>query len=94
MESLTAYGYGAHVAFVLLSCLILIAESGALFRSASLLGRQRAYRILPELAALSVLLSIALLFGGSWSLFLTGFIPGSWMMFVLSITRGESGSVV
>ena len=88
MESLTAYGYGAHVAFVLLSCLILIAESGALFRSASLLGRQRAYRILPELAALSVLLSIAPLFGGSWSLFLTGFIPGSWMMFERFLAGG------
>ena len=81
MESLTAYGYWAHVGFVLFAALVLIAESCALFWRAMHIDRYRVRRTLPETAALGVLLSITLLFGGSWCIVLTGQMPSLWMEF-------------
>ena len=99
MERLTSYGYGAHLAFILLAGLILIAQSAALFQSVSLLGRRGARQALAEAAALGVLLTVTLLFGGSWSFSLAGLLPSDWIAFermiagVFAILAGISASM-
>ena len=81
MASLTSYGYGQHLLFVLFACLLLIAACVMLFRETTHLGRRRISRILPECAALLLILSVTLLFSGSWGLMLGGLMPGAWMEF-------------
>ena len=81
MASLTSYGYGQHLLFVLFACLLLIAACVILFRETTHLGRRRMSRILPECAALLLILSVTLLFSGSWGLMLGGLMPGAWMEF-------------
>ena len=76
MASLTSYGYGQHLLFVLFACLLLIAACVMLFREATHLGGRRMSRILPECAALLLILSVTLLFSGSWGLMLGGLMPG------------------
>ena len=88
MESLTSYGYSAHITFIFLSALVLITESIALFWGATFLGRQRFERVLPEAAALGILLSVTLVFGGSWSLFVSGLMPYGWMTLERCATGG------
>ena len=88
MESLTSYGYSAHITFIFLSALVLITESIALFWGATFLGRQRFERVLPEAAALGILLSVTLVFGGSWSLFISGLMPNDWMVLERCATGG------
>ena len=88
MESLTSYGYSAHITFIFLSALVLITESIALFWGSTFLGRQRFERVLPEAAALGILLSVTLVFGGSWSLFISGLMPNDWMVLERCATGG------
>ena len=86
MASLTSYGYGQHLLFVLFACLLLIAACVMLFRETTHLGRRRMSRILPECAALLLILSVTLLFSGSWGLMLGGLMPGAWMEFERFLT--------
>ena len=79
MEALTSYGYWANLFFILLACFTLIGESFALFWGPFLQGRQGGRRTLPELAALAVLLSVALLFGGFWNSLRLGFAHSTWL---------------
>ena len=79
MERLTSHSYEAILVLVLLACLVLIAETAALFWSAVRLDRHRIRRSLPEVAALAVTLYITILLGGGWKLFLNGLPPYDWM---------------
>ena len=79
MERLTAHGYEAISALVLIACLVLIAETAVLFWSAVRLDRRRIRRSLPEAAALAVALCVTLLLGGGWHLFLSGLPPHDWL---------------
>ena len=49
MERLTSYTYEAILILVLIACLVLVAETSALFWSAVRLDRHRIRRSLPEL---------------------------------------------
>ena len=79
MERLTSHSYEAILVLVLLACLVLVAETAALFWSAVRLDRHRIRRSLPEVAALAVTLYITILLGGGWKLFLNGLPPYDWM---------------
>lgn len=79
MERLTSHSYEAILVLVLLACLVLIAETAALFWSAVRFDRHRIRRSLPEVAALAVTLYITILLGGGWKLFLNGLPPYDWM---------------
>lgn len=79
MERLTSYTYEAILILVLIACLVLVAETSALFWSAVRLDRHRIRRSLPELSALAVTLCLTLLLGGGWKLFLSGLPPYDWL---------------
>lgn len=69
MERLTTYSYGEILILVLLASLVLIAQSAALCWALAHLPRRRIRYLLPEAAALSVVLLTTLLLGGAWKLF-------------------------
>ena len=81
MERLTAYGFEAILAIVLLACLVLIAQTAVLCWGFSHLDRHRIRRTLPEAAALAVALCTTLLLGGGWKLGLMGLPPTGWLLY-------------
>ena len=79
MERLTAYSYGEILILVLLASLVLIAQSAALCWALAHLPRRRVCYLLPEAAALSVVLLTTLLLGGAWKLFFAELPPIGWL---------------
>ena len=78
MERLTLYGYGEILILVLLAGFVLIAQSAALCWAFTHLSRRRICHLLPETAALAVILLTTLLLGGAWKLFFAGLSPLGW----------------
>ena len=79
MERLTAYSYGEILILVLLASLVLIAQSAALCWALAHLPRRRVCYLLPEAAALAVVLLTTLLLGGAWKLFFAELPPTDWL---------------
>ena len=79
MERLTAYSYGEILLLVLLASLVLIAQSAALCWALAHLPRRRIRYLLPEAAALAVVLLTTLLLGGAWKLFFAELPPTDWL---------------
>ena len=79
MERLTAYSYGEILILVLLASLVLIAQSAALCWALAHLPRRRIRYLLPETAALAVVLLTTLLLGGAWKLFFAELPPIGWL---------------
>ena len=79
MERLTLYGYGEILILVLLAGFVLIAQSAALCWAFTHLSRRRICHLLPETAALAVILLTTLLLGGAWKLFFAGLSPLGWL---------------
>ena len=96
MERLTAYSYGEILLLVLLASLVLIAQSAALCWALAHLPRRRIRYLLPEAAALAVVLLTTLLLGGAWKLFFAELPPTDWLAaqrWTAGLLSSSSGSL-